>query len=333
MGKTMCTGIRLISEDGFVVYARTLEFARPINSKIIFIPRLVQFVGNTSDKNRPGLSWKTKYAAVGANAENEIGIIDGVNEEGLAGGLFYLPEYAEYQTVHAHEFSKSLAPWELMTWILTTCKTIEDVKNKIVEIKVGNVVFNEWNVIPPIHAIVHDPQGKSLVIEYIDGSLHLHDNPLGVITNAPTFDWHMTNLKNYLFLSPLNAPPRTIAGITFNPLGQGSGMLGMPGDFTPPSRFVRAVFLSHCVNQRKDTAQTCATAFHVLELFNIPHGVICIKDNGKTFYDYTQWTSAIDLHNKCYYFHTYTNRAIRMINLFDFNFDAKEPKIIMSMNE
>jgi len=328
----MCTGIRLIAKNGAVVYARTLEFARPIDSSIIFIPRSVSFIGTTSQKNMPGLSWKTKYAAVGANAANEIGIIDGVNEVGLAGGLFYLPDYAQYQEVSEAELKNSLAPWELMTWILTTCATVAEVKKRVTEIKVGNIVFNNWGIIPPIHAIIHDQQGNSVVIEYIEGTLHLHDNPLGVITNAPTFDWHMTNLKNYVMLSRLNATPRKIDGITLDPLGQGSGMLGMPGDFTPPSRFVRAVFLSQCVTQLKDEEETRATAFHILGLFDIPVGVVCMEQNGQMYCDYTQWTSAVDLRNKRYYFHTYADRTIRMVDLMKCNFDEKEPKIVMRMD-
>lgn len=329
----MCTGIRLIAENGAVIYARTLEFARAIQSNIIFIPRAIPCIGTTTRKDIPGLSWKTKYAAIGANAANEVGIIDGVNEVGLAGGLFYLPKYAHYQDVTETELAISLAPWELMTWILTTCATVAQVKQELQHIKVANVVFDPWGIIPPIHAVVHDQQGNSVVIEYVEGTLHLHDNPLGVITNSPTFDWHMTNLKNYIKLCTLNAPPRTIDGITLSPLGQGSGTLGMPGDFTPPSRFVRAVFLSHTVKQLKDETQTCAAAFHVLDLFNIPIGAIAAEKNGQLYYDYTQWTSALDLRNKRYYFHTYADRTVHMVDLMQLNLDDQEPKVVMRMDE
>ena len=96
----------------------------------------------------------------------------------------------------------------------------------------------------PVHVVVYDKTGASIVIEPLDGKLKVYDNPLGVITNSPTFDWHMINVRNYVALNPRNVPPVTINGTTFRNMGQGSGMLGLPGDFTPPSRFVRASVFS-----------------------------------------------------------------------------------------
>ena len=92
----------------------------------------------------------------------------------------------------------------------------------------------------PFHYVVYDAAGASIAIEPIGGKLKIYDNPLGVMTNSPTFDWHMTNLRNYIALNPRNVPPLKIDGMTFRQFGEGSGMLGLPGDTTPPSRFVRA---------------------------------------------------------------------------------------------
>ena len=88
--------------------------------------------------------------------------------------------------------------------------------------------------------MVTDTQGKSIVIEFIEGEMKIFENPLGIITNAPTFDWHMTNLRNYVNLSAVTIPNKKIEDLDFAALGAGSGMIGLPGDFTPPSRFVRA---------------------------------------------------------------------------------------------
>lgn len=328
----MCTGIRLISKNGAVVYARTLEFAQDINSSIIFIPRGLSFTGTTPQKNRPGLQWKSRYAALGANAAGELGIIDGVNQVGLAGGLFYLPDYAEYQEVPDNKFDQTIAPWQLITWILTSCGSIDEVKKNLPTITVANVIFDQWGIIPPIHAIVHDPQGNSLVIEYIKGQLQLHDNHLGVITNAPNFEWHITNLKNYLNMSPHNAQPLTLDAIKLTPLGQGSGMLGLPGDFTPPSRFVRAVFYSANVLEIKNAQESCFTAFHLLDLFDIPLGVV-IEDSedDSQKYECTQWTSVVDLQNKRYHFHTYRNRVMRMVDLMEFDGESEQAIVVMKM--
>ena len=125
-------------------------------------------------------------------------------------------------------------------------------------------------LLAPVHAVVHDASGKSIVIEYVDGKLNVYDNPLGVITNSPGFDWHMTNLRNYVNFSFNNHPPIQLGSVKLEPFGQGSGMLGMPGDFTPPSRFVRAVAFSQSVLQPKTGDDAVLTAFHILNNFDIP---------------------------------------------------------------
>src|SRR5208282_2216741 len=104
------------------------------------------------------------------------------------------------------------------------------------------------------HYVVYDASGKSIVVEYTGGKLHVYDDPLGVITNSPAFDWQMTNLSNYVNFSMTNVPPVKLGPVTLEPFGQGSGMLGLPGDFTPPSRFVRAVAFSQSVFQAKTGA-------------------------------------------------------------------------------
>lgn len=323
----MCTGIRLLAKNGAPIYARTLEFGRDIQSDIVMIPRNSAFAGTAPD-NTQGLCWKTTYAVVGASAAHQIGIIDGINEHGLAGGLFYFPNYAQYQDVTQHEYAQTLAPWELLTFLLSTCATLSDVKKVLPTIKIANILFASWSIIPPLHTIIHDPAGNSIVIEYIKGKLVTYDNPLGVITNAPNFDWHITNLNNYLSLTALNSPNVTVAGITLTPLGQGSGMLGIPGDFTSPSRFVRAVAYSQAVIDLNDESSTLDTAFHILSLFNIPRGVICQQEESTLHYDYTQWTAACDLRNKRYYYHTYGNQQLHSIDLMNMNLDAKEVVIL-----
>jgi len=321
----MCTGVRLIAKNGAVVYGRTLEFGQNIESNILMIPRNYAFVATAPNGKKEGASWRSKYAVVGANMLKIIGIADGVNEQGLAGGLFYFPDYAEYQAVAESEYSNSLAPWELLTWLLTNFATVDEVKKALPTIKVSAAVFGPWGFTPPVHAIVHDASGKSLVIEYQQGKLLMYDNPIGVITNAPSFDWHLTNLKNYLNLSPVNAGKKELDTVSLTPFGQGSGMFGLPGDFTPPSRFVRAVAFSQTVTPLQNEDDARAGVFHILNLFNIPKGVVGAPENGIMVYDYTQWTSAMDLTHRRYYWHTYDNSQICVVDLTVMDLDAQEP--------
>ncbi len=313
----MCTGIRLNAKNGHVVYGRTLEFGIPTDSNIIIVPRNYSFVG-TVPSGKHGLAWKSIYAVVGANMLGYNCLVDGVNERGLAGGLFYFPDYAQFQQVSSEEYRSVLAPWELLTWILTNFSSTAEVKNALLAVKVAPTVFAPWGIVPPIHVIIHDTEGASLVVEYSNGSLFMHDNPLGVITNAPSFEWHITNLKNYSNLTPFNSQ---------NPsLGQGSGMFGLPGDFTSPSRFVRAAMFSQNVLESETTDDARDTLFHLLNLFNIPKGIIRDKSKNKTVYDYTQWTTVSDLHKKRYYWHTYQNPHIQMFDLM--NADVQNPDIV-----
>ena len=316
----MCTGIRLKTENNTIVYGRTLEFGTEVKSNIIMIPRGYSF-DSAAQKSR-GLSWKSKYAVVGANMLDVVGLVDGVNEKGLAGGLFYFPGCAEYQIVTTE--SDVIAPWELITWCLTMCETVADVKKLLPTIVVAPILFDAWNIVPPLHAVVHDAQGNSLVIEYNKGSLIMHDNPLGVITNAPYFDWHMLNLGNYSNLTKINAESLLLDDVTIAPFGQGSGMLGLPGDFTPPSRFIRAVFFSQSAKKAKTEYEGCKTAFRILDLFNISIGLIQENKDASASYDYTQWTAVTDLKNKRYYWHTYDNHQIQMVDLMSMDINGKD---------
>lgn len=331
-----CTGIRLIAADGTVICARTLEFATDLQSEVIIVPRGYERIGDTPD-GKEGLKWKTKYGSVGANGIDLPYLFDGVNEKGLAAGLFYFPGTADYMHYNANDADKTLAPWQLGSWILDNFATVEEVKANIDTIIVAGVVFKAWGFVLPVHYVIHDASGQSIVIEPVDGKLKVYDNPLGVMTNSPTFDWHMTNLRNYVNLSPTNAPAMQLGPITLNSIGQGSGMLGLPGDFTPPSRFVRAAEFSQSVYQAETGRAAVLQAFHILNNFDIPKGSAreSKKDtHGNAPADYTQWTSANDLKTKQFYFRTFENSQIRTVELMKMNLDAKDiATISMKGNE
>jgi choloylglycine hydrolase len=321
-----CTGIQLIAEDGTVVYARTMEFGNDIQSEVMMIPRGYARVGTTPD-GKEGLKWKAKYASVAANGVGLPVLFDGLNEKGLAAGMFYFPTSAGYMPYTAADAGKTIAQWEVGSWILENFASVEEVKANIGNIVVPAVVFSGWGFAPEAHYIVHDASGKSIVIEYVGGKLNVHDNPLGVLTNSPTFDWHMTNLRNYLNFSMTNAPPVQLGSVKLLPTGQGSGMLGLPGDFTPPSRFVRAVAFSQSVLKPKTGDDAVMEAFHVLNQFDIPKGAAREQEKdaqGNILADYTIWTSANDLKAKRFYFRTYENSQVRMVDLMKMNLDAKD---------
>jgi choloylglycine hydrolase len=321
-----CTGITLVAQDGTVVHARTMEFAIDIKSDVLVIPRGYARTGSTPD-GKDGMKWKAKYASVGANGVGKPMLFDGVNEKGLSAGLFYFPTSAKYMPYTSADASKTVAPWELGSYLLENFATVEEVRANIGKVVVPPVVYEGWGFVPEVHYIVQDASGSSIVIEYLDGKVHVFDDPLGAMANSPSFDWHMTNLRNYVNFSMTNVPPIKLGSVTLKPFGQGSGMLGMPGDFTPPSRFVRAVAFSQSVLPSVAGQDAVLQAFHVLNQFDIPKGAAREHEkdeHGNVQADYTIWTSASDLRTRRFYFRTYDNSQIRMVDLMKMNLDAKD---------
>ena len=327
-----CTGITIKPKDGSIIFARTLEFGMDLKSNILIVPRGKEFVG-TAPGDKAGLRWKTKYGIVGTNAFDLPVIVDGLNEKGLQVGLFYFPGFAKYQEVKAEDVGKALAPWELGVFLLSTCSNVKEAVAAAKSVRVGGVVQKDMGFVPPAHVIVNDAAGNSMVLEYIDGELKVHANPFGVMSNSPTFDWHMTNLSNYVTITDNNIEKIDLAGKVIKGLGQGSGMLGLPGDFTPPSRFVRAVAFSKTALPVEKAKDGVLQAFHILNQFDIPKGAARGSEHGKEVSDYTLWTSAADLKNLRYYFRTFDNSRIRMVDLKAVDLDAKELKTILMKGE
>lgn len=323
-----CTGIQLKARDGSVVYGRTMEFPTPLLSEVLFIPRNYSYQGTGPTGQPNGIAWKTKYSILGANGYGQDIILDGLNEMGLALGIFFFPGYAQYQNVAPAQAGQSLTCLQLSVWILSNCATVDDVKRMLPNVLVNTSPYPAKQGNPqPVHYNIHDAAGRALVIEYVGGKVNVYDNPIGVLTNAPTFDWHQTNLNNYINLTPNNADTAILDGDTFAPFGQGSGMLGLPGDYTPPSRFVRAVAYSKSIDQMNTAEDAVYSLFHILDNFDIPKGAIrSVNSKGVKKEDYTLWTTANDLSNRRFYFHTHKSRIIRMIDLKQLN--ANSTKIL-----
>ena len=143
--------------------------------------------------------------------------------------------------------------------------------------------------------------------------MKVFDAPLGVVTNAPAYDWHLTNLRNYVNLSVTSVPPLDLDGLKLSQLGQGAGMHGLPGDFTPPSRFVRAVAFTQAEVPSATADAAVLSAFHVLNQFDIPRGSVRDKTDGGL--ELTQWTTVSDTKNLRWYFKTFDDETIRVVDL------------------
>lgn len=308
-----CTGFSLESKDGAVVYGRTMEWgAFDLNSQVVIMPRGQKFTAHTPDK-RPGITWEGRHGFVGLDGLDADVILDGMNEKGLAVGGFYHPGFAVYQKYDKEKAGESMGPGDVIAYLLSTSATVEEAKTAIAKVRVTAVVAPPIGMAPPAHYLVVDPTGKSAVIEYLQGELKIFDAPLGVITNAPAYDWHEINLRNYINLSPVALPWRKMEDLDFKPLGAGSGLIGLPGDFTPPSRFVRAVAFSQTARPTPTGEETVYEVFRILDNFNVPLGAAEGEGGSKAkgMRSSTIWTTAWDTKNKMLFYHTQNNRRVR----------------------
>lgn len=324
-----CTGVKLKTKDGKTVHGRTLEFGVEVETSLIAVPKNYQFIGKT-DKG-DGMKYKSKYAMTGIVTYTDINIADGMNSAGLSCGAFYFPTFAEYTPLTKENQSKALSPLDFNNWVLAQFTTVDEVRKAIEnkEVVIVPTVLEGWGEIaPPFHYVVYDKSGKSIAIEPIGGELVVYDNPIGVLTNSPGFDWHMTNIRNYVNLRPENTNTMTLEGETYTQLGQGTGMYGIPGDFTPASRFVRAVAFSVTSLPSETTFDAIKNIFHVLNNFDIPKGFSREVADGVIFADYTQLTCARDPHALKFYYKTYNDQTVKVFDFNSFNANSKDILIV-----
>lgn len=313
-----CTGITLKSRDDATVVARTMDWSgAETNNLYVIVPRGHNQQSLLPDETMNGLSYISLYGYAGIATEQPEFIIDGTNEAGLSAALFYFPGYGKYQDYNENDKDISLADFQVVSWILSRFSTIDQVKAAINNVRIINVDKSAGTV----HWRITEPNGRQVVLEIIDGVPNFYENEIGVLTNAPGFPWQMTNLNNYVNLHPGAAGPTKFGPITLRAFGAGSGFLGLPGDFTPPSRFVRAAFFKTYSLEQDSALDTVNQAFHILNNFDVPLGVqFAVGGAPNNMPSATQWTVATDLKNMTIYYHTMHNRTIRSLDMKSIDF-------------
>jgi choloylglycine hydrolase len=320
-----CTSLTFKAEDGTGIYARTMEWgASDLKSEMVLVPRSMSF-SSALGSGKTGAAWKNQYGFVGVNAAGLPYATDGMNEAGLTVGALFFPGFAEYQALKADEQTTTISNVDLVNYLLSNFKTVDEVRQAMPKIRVvrNPDIEKEFGTPLPLHHIVNDPSGASIVIEYTNGELKVFDNKVGAMTNSPGYDWHLLNLRNYSNLRPQAPAPRTIDGVSLAPFGAGSGMLGLPGDFTPPSRFIRAVAFVNTMVPVKDAAEAVSAASVMLNNFDIPKGLVREGSPEDFHLGYTQWSVIADMSHKVYYYWTMYDRRMRAVDLSKLNFDGK----------
>lgn len=315
-----CTGITLKSDDGGVVVARTIDWSREEMDNIyVVIPRGYTQTAILPNNASGGMQYTAKYGYVGLGMEQAEFIVDGTNEAGLSAALFYFPKYGKYKPYDAALAGQSIGDLQFVSWVLANFATIDELRAAMQNIRIINIDSRADTV----HWRITDPSGRQVVIEIVDGEVNFYDNPMGVLTNAPSFPWHRSNLNNYVNLIPGTAGPVDMNGLTLTAFGSGSGFHGLPGDFTPPSRFVRAAFLESYSLKQKTAFDSAMQAFHILNNFDVPTGVqFAVGRAPNNMPSATQWTIATDLKNMVIYYHTMYDRTVRSIDMSAIDFGA-----------
>ncbi len=324
-----CTDFRLTGKDGTVIVARSLEFAEDLNSNLRSSPRERLFNMSTV-AGQPGLSWKAKYGYVYLDGANYDAAVDGLNEQGLSFEYLYLPGETQYPSIPAGKTQEALPYIHFGDWILSNFKTIAEVREALPKIYVyAEKISALGNIIYPLHAAIYEASGKGIVVEFVNGKMQVYDNQIGVMTNSPTYNWQLTNLRNYVNLTPYTPQPIIDHKILFAATGQGAGMVGLPGDVSPPSRFVKTAIMLATVIQPIDVASTLNVAQHIMNNFDIPLGFVREEKTGNAVNELTQWVVFKDLTHKVLYFRSYDNLNLQAVSLSQINFSANAPLLKM----
>jgi choloylglycine hydrolase len=330
----MCTDFLLMAADGdnSVVVGRSMEFGEDLDTQILVGGRGTKKHGAAPDSPMGGLSWTAKYGYVGLNVAGldlTHLICDGMNEEGLSIGALWLPGFTEYSPAVTNN-AQALNVTHFTNWVLGNFATVAELEAGLTGVQIwGNALLSTK---VPMHFSIHDASGASVVIEFLADHPHgkVHPNTVGVLTNAPPFAWQLTNIANYVGLSSVDDQPISIGSNLYNPPGHGSGMRGVPGDSTPPSRFVRMLFQKHFATQPANNTDAISQALHLLNTVDIPLGTSAAKNEQKPSKgndDYTQWVVVKALTARTFSYRTASNPTLMQINLAELDLDnaCEEP--------
>lgn len=312
----MCTSLTLTNQAQQHFLARTMDFGFQLEGRPVVIPR------NYVWKKQFNGSQQTKYGFLGTGRNlGEYFLADGINEKGLAIAELYFLNEAKYSS-EEKEASINLAPHEFIIWLLGEIESISELRKRIAEIQIVEKEVPVLGFVPPLHYIVTDKTGETVVIESDSGELVIKDNPVGVMTNSPEFGWHLKNLNNYLSVQPNNFSNKKINEYEIKPFGQGSGTYGLPGGYTSPERFVRTVYLRALIESGETADDSLNAMFKILDNVTIPKGVN-IKNDGSI--DYTQYRAVFDVSNGTYYFNPYETQEVFELTLTEELLTKDEP--------
>ena len=307
----MCTSIAM--KTGAFYFGRNMDIDYCFDEQVVITPRNYPFEFRCTN------TLKKHHAIIGmaSIADNYPLYAEAANEKGLCMAGLNFPDNA-YYTKRESSDKFNIASFELIPWILGKCSCIDEVKKLLYKTNITNEAFNKQILPAPLHWHISD-RNTSIVLEAMSDGLHIHDNPVNVLTNNPPFDFQITNLSQYTNLTVALPESRLCKTAGVKLFGKGLGSFGLPGDFSPASRFVKSAYLLANSICSKEENESISQFFHILDAVSVVNGSIEAHPD-KPYY--TTYSCCINADKGIYYYKTYLNNQISAINMKNENLDG-----------
>ena len=308
----MCTSITYTTKDHY--FGRNFDYEISYNEVVSITPR------NFPLDFRKVKDLETHYAIIGiaAGIADYPLYYDAMNEKGLCMAGLNFSDYAYYNEYK--EGKENVSPFEIIPYLLGQCATVDEAKNLLKNINLVNINFRDNLPLSPLHWLLADKE-KSIVIESMKDGLHIYDNPVGVLTNNPSFDYQLFNLNNYRALSSTTPKDSFAKQVDLQAYSRGMGGIGLPGDLSSTSRFVKAAFTKLNSVSGSSEGESISQFFHILGSVEQQRG-LC--DVGEEKYEYTVYSSCCNMDKGIYYYKTYENSQITAVDMLKEDLDAKQ---------
>ncbi len=308
----MCTAITYNTKDHY--FGRNFDLEYSYKETVTITPRNYPF------KFRKQKEIKKHYAMIGmAYVENNYPLYyDAINEKGLGMAGLNFPGNADYK--EEKENMDNIAPFEFIPWVLSQCSNIEEAKQLLEKINIAKINYSENLPASPLHWIISD-KNSSITVECVKEGLKIYDNEVGVLTNNPTFDIHMFNLNNYMNLSIEKPNNNFSKKLNLETYSRGMGALGLPGDLSSASRFVKATFTKMNSLSGESESESISQFFHILGSVYQQRGCVHMGENK---FEITIYSSCCNLDKGIYYYTTYENSQITAVDMNKEDLDSSE---------
>lgn len=308
----MCTAVSYKTKDSY--FGRNLDLERSYGEGVVITPRNFPL----SFRSAPTL--KRHYALIGMAtvADSYPLYFEATNEKGLSIAGLNFPDNAHYKKTEKNKINVS--PFELIPYILGQCADIKETQALLASVNIADIHFSEKLPLSPLHWLISDKE-NSLTAESVRSGLKIYDNGFGVLTNNPTFDYHLTNISNYMNLNECLAENRLSEKRKLKNYSLGLGAFGLPGDFSSASRFVRAVFVKEKSVSGESEKESVSQFFHILGSVAMPKGCVMTKDGE---FEYTRYSSCCNVCKGIYYYTTYNNSTVWAVDMHKADLEGRE---------